>query len=374
MFNNFVSIENSNNLYENINYDVETSDIINSVGLKISENLDASSMVFSPFGIVCILSIIQIATANTTNKQLLDVLGTNFDIDQIKNMYQQYTSNVMKIVNVFVFNKIKKINMKYIDLIKDITVIALENFNKPSIVNQKINRYVEKKSDGFIKDIIPKIDIRSDTSIILANTVYFKGSWKYKFDIQETKIMTFHKTNNIPIMHQINYFNYYENTKIQLVELPYDEKEYVMGIILPIKFMEESDLEYSLSNIPYFSFNEINEYINNLKLTKIDLYLPKFIHHKKMDLVKFLEKMQVQNLFEPNKANLNLISKGAFVSKIIQETILIVDELGIESPNRDVRKINTLNSKLFKANHAFIYYIRYLPDNTFLIFGDYQGN
>ena len=241
-------------------------------------------------------------------------------------------------------------------------------------MNQRVNYYVKEKSDGLIKDIIPDTDIHNNMSIILINTNYFKGSWKYKFDIDETRLMMFYKTKNIPMMHQINYFNYYENEKIQIVELPYDENEYVMGIILPIKFMEEDDLEYSLSNVPYFSIGEINEYINNLTPTKVDLYLPKFTHHRKIDLIKILEKMDVIDLFDPLKANLNLISKKAFVSKMLQETIIIVDELGTEFQNTTNIKINETGSKLFKANHIFVYYVRYLLDNTFLIFGDYQGN
>ena len=126
MFNDIILTRDKNDTVENI----FANDIINSIGLEVSENLDAASMIFSPFGIAVILSLIQIATIGSTSEQLQSILGTNFDMDQIKNMYEQYSSEAMKMVNVFIFNRAKNINMEYIDMIKDITVIALENFEQ----------------------------------------------------------------------------------------------------------------------------------------------------------------------------------------------------------------------------------------------------
>ena len=77
-----------------------------------------------------------------------------------------------------------------------------------------------------------------------------------------------------------------------------------------------------------------------------------------------------------------MIIKNIFIDKIIHEVVVIVDESGTEAAATTVvtgRAMLAMPTKrddpvIFKADHPFVYYIRYIPSNTFLFYGDYQGN
>lgn len=65
------------------------------------------------------------------------------------------------------------------------------------------------------------------TSILLANALYFKGIWEKSFDEQNTQPRCFYLANNecymTPMMDTVNVFKYDEVRELdaQVVELPY---------------------------------------------------------------------------------------------------------------------------------------------------------
>lgn len=350
------------------------TDANNNLTINLYENLEGASNLFSPISITFVLSLLDLAAIGSTDEQLIRFLNYKYSLDDLENLYTMFNNNIMKINIMFIINN-KKINNEYLNMIKKMVFIINENLDDTTLISEKINYYIKKKTGGIIKNIIKPLDIDNNISFILVNAIYFKASWQYKFNINNTTKMKFHKTINnvVDMMHQNNYFNYYENDTIQIVELPYNDNNYVMGIILPKKYLTETDLEYDINNIPNFTVSEINEFINNIQLKKIDLYIPKFIHRKNIQLVPIMKKMGIIDLFSSQNAQLDLMAKNIHVSKIIHEVVVIVDEAGTDSATIAL-PLKEEKSTLFKADHVFIYYIRYVPNNIFMFFGDYQGD
>jgi serpin B len=58
---------------------------------------------------------------------------------------------------------------------------------KAEEVRSEVNSWVEKETKGLIKDLLPDGSVSSETLLILANALYFKGAWKEKFDASRTK-------------------------------------------------------------------------------------------------------------------------------------------------------------------------------------------
>ncbi len=181
-------------------------------------------------------------------------------------------------------------------------------------------------------------------------------------------------------MNNQNYFNYYENKSFQIIEIPYQNENYVLGIILPKIIPDNDTIDYTINNVPIITAQEINELINNLSLEKVNLYIPKFTDKKKLNLVPILKKMGLVKIFDTNMCQLDLISNHICVSNIIHEAVIIVDESGTTASAATVitgralaRAPKKENIKTFRADHPFVYYIRHLPTNMFLFFGDFQG-
>lgn len=357
-----------NGLYETTtetqNVQDNITDANNFFTIAMFDDLEGASNLFSPICVSILISLMQLAAINKTDQQLTKILQYKYSLDELEYMHKNFNNDVIKMSNILIVNDEFAINKEYRKMIKKLALVS-------AVIIQKVNRYIEKKTDGLIKNIISTND--PSPGIVLVGTTYFKASFQHKFNVTDTTKMKFHRTesNLIDIMHQINYFSYYENKSVQMIELPYDEKDYVMGIILPRKYLEEEGLDYSVNNVPKFTVQEINEFINNTQYIKVDLYLPKFVQKKNIDLIPILKKMGVDDKL----LHFDLISKNILVEKIIHESAIIVDETGTESPTIIKEQLSDdILPKLFKATHAFVYYVRHIPSNLFLLYGDYQGN
>lgn len=77
-------------------------------------------------------------------------------------------------------------------------------------------------------------DVSKDTAMLLANVVYFKGEWKYKFsDVALNYFYTSSKEKtSVPLMHQTAdfEFSYYPEINSTILEMPYK-----VNIIFPRK-------------------------------------------------------------------------------------------------------------------------------------------
>jgi serpin B len=64
---------------------------------------------------------------------------------------------------------------------------------QPEEAREKINRWVSKATKDLITSILPEGSVRSDTALVLANAIYFKGSWSMPFDKEDTETRHFQR-------------------------------------------------------------------------------------------------------------------------------------------------------------------------------------
>ena len=338
----------------------------NKLGVNLFNKMDNNNIIFSPLSITFALALIHLAAKGNSNKELTYLFNHKYKLEELKQIYKIFNNDIIKITNVCLINKKKNINKEYLDAIKNLCLVSLDDFNEKNIIVNKINNYVKNNTNGLIKNVITNNDIDQSTLLILINTIYFKSEFLNKFNKNNTEKMLFkgNISKMVDTMKQINVFPYYENKDTQIIEMLYKDNLYAMGLILPKKN----------GIIPKLSINETLELINNLKKNEIELFLPKFKQRKNIKLIPILQKLGVKDIFD-NNANLAGISKEMYVSNIIHEAIIIVDEIGTEATattiivGREITIISQSKPKLFQADHPFIYYIRHMPTNIFLFYG-----
>ncbi|AUV58195.1 serpin [Bandra megavirus] len=375
MENNFIGGQNT------IEFDDKISDANHTFTINLFNNFDSVSNIFSPLSINYALSLLHLAALEITNLELSNLLKYKYTVDDLQVINDIFNDNTIDMTNLMLINKTQNINKKYKNMVNNLVKIIQGDFENPDLVAQKINHYVENKTNGLIKDIISPKNINNDTIMILVNTVYFKSKWKYGFDVNKTFREKFGSEKKIvDLMNNQNYFNYYENKSFQIIEIPYQNENFVLGIILPKIVPDNDTIDYTINNVPIITAQEVNELINNLSLEKVNIYIPKFTDKKKLNLVPILKKMGLVKIFDTNMCQLDLISNNICVSNIIHEAVIIVDESGTTASAATVitgralaRAPKKKNIKTFRADHPFVYYIRHLPTNMFLFFGDFQG-
>src|ERR1035441_1870433 len=102
------------------------------------------------------------------------------------------------------------------------TVDALD-FDDPRSVGI-MNAWASEKTHGRINRIADGL-INSETELVLANAVYFKGKWEVSFEAKNTKDRAFHLRaglqKEVPMMEQTRKFTYRRGSGYQAVRLPY---------------------------------------------------------------------------------------------------------------------------------------------------------
>lgn len=81
------------------------------------------------------------------------------------------------------------------------------NFNIPEESSYAINNWVSNATNNYIRNIF-KPDLNRPVRMLLANTIFFNGEWKYGFS--EVKVEPFETTEklikNVPMMKISNSF------------------------------------------------------------------------------------------------------------------------------------------------------------------------
>ncbi|MDR1312532.1 MAG: serpin family protein [Deltaproteobacteria bacterium] len=98
-----------------------------------------------------------------------------------------------------------------------------------------INEWAERETKGRVKDLITA-PLPTDTRLVLAAAVYFKGEWKESFDRAETKPGSFRapsKRVKADFMRRTGPFGYLEDGLGQVLEIPYRGKRLSMFVLLP---------------------------------------------------------------------------------------------------------------------------------------------
>ena len=202
--------------------------------------------------------------------------------------------------------------------------------------------------------------------MILLNAVYFKSNWKYKFNIENTKKRKFKNSNNeivnVDIMFKkFETIMYYEDEKIKMIELPYQDENLSMIIILPsekyssvIDYINKEKEDYSKL------YNKLNETKN------VRLYLPKFEIEFYASLVASFKNMGMKLAFTTD-GNFDKLLKNKklnhdlYIEDILHKTYVKVDEEGTEAAAATAIIVSKRCMKIYIdmiVDHSFIYMIR----------------
>jgi serpin B len=238
-----------------------------------------------------------------------------------------------------------------------------------SLVNKEnkataVNKWIEEKTNGKIKNAMPDGD-DFDYLSALVNTVYFKAEWQNQFDKRATKKDMF--TNKGGVKTEVNFMNmtslrgYYENSKLQAVEIPYftgNGSSISMYVFLPKAMSSE------------INANDMEKVFKYKSLDLVSLSLPKFsIEFKDEALADKLEQLGIIDAFDEGFADfrdtyINL-KYNAYIEFVIHQAFIEIDEEGTEAAAATIVGGGAAGGggappipKVFIANRPFTYVIR----------------
>ncbi|XP_055539859.1 glia-derived nexin-like isoform X2 [Wyeomyia smithii] len=276
-----------------------------------------------------------------TNRQLLQAIRLYPDqLDKLTKTLQDVSRNTVNTVEFasvnFVANNLK-LNNSYTEnaRLRNIDVLPV-NFNQPNQVARTANKWVSDKTHRLINEIVSPGSLSPETRLLLANSIFFKGKWKYTF-VQtepgqfESSPGRVHKVNN---MFQLNKLRYGElkladGDGFRWLELPYEGNTLAMLIFLPLRRhqLEPSLQKLHAKNLALIMAQLQDDYID----TKVNVRLPKFTLTDSVSLNGPLQRLGLNSIFHDRNALKYLSNEPTIVSDVTQRTYLSVDEQGTKA-------------------------------------------
>ncbi|XP_055835438.1 serpin-Z10-like [Solanum dulcamara] len=260
------------------------------------------------------------------------------------------------------------------------------DFKLKNEVVEDVNTWAESASRGLIKDILQPKHIRDETTVLLANALYFKGTWK--FNEERTRDKDFYLLNgdtiSVPFMTGCDNFTYGSFEGYQVTKIPYefgkkgDNKEFSMFIFLPTEKNGLPSLLEKVDSDPKFFTQKFD-----LRYVSLNaFYIPKFkfTYTAMKQIIRTMKEMGLTLPFSKECIEITEIVKtegSFFINRIIQKAFIEVNEKGTEAAAVTVVSDDDMGCSMydepprqkFVADHPFLFMVREDVSNLVLFTG-----
>jgi len=248
------------------------------------------------------------------------------------------------------------------------------DFHNPEPARQTINKWVEQQTKDKIKDLFPSGSIDNSNRLVLANAIYFKGTWASQFQPNATSDAPFKAngtSNKVPTMHKTARFGFASGDDWQALEMRYAKSTLAMDVILPRDVDGLPALESKLTTA------WLGETLRSLKSEEVIVSLPKFKATLGFDLTKTLAEMGMAKAFSAEQADFSRMSSGErlMISVVVHKAFVDVNEQGTEAAAATGVGVKLTAAparqepKVFNADHPFLVLIRDTATGSVLFFG-----
>ena len=247
------------------------------------------------------------------------------------------------------------------------------DFASPATLGM-INSWVNRKTRGKITTILDQID-PADV-MYLINAIYFKGSWRQRFDPAETRDGAFTTLagtqETAKLMHRDASTAYARLADVEAAELLYGNGAFAMTVLLPSGGTSLNALVAGLTPGRWDSLTA------QLRPAEVDLYLPKFRFEFERSLIPdlaalgmgiaFSDGADFSNLADPVPAG----NPGLQITKVRHKAFVDVNEEGTEAAavtSTGVGIVSLPQKVVFRVDRPFLFVLRERLSGAILFVG-----
>jgi serine protease inhibitor len=192
-----------------------------------------------------------------------------------------------------------------------------------------VNAWVDSETHGLIPTILPPGSQSEYRDAIIANVLYFKGSWTTSFDPSDTVAAPFTLSGgsevSAELMHQTGPFKYTEGTlhgsSFQAARIPYGQGRLDMLVVLPAAGVNIT------SFVTAMTMADLTGVIAQLQPSTITIALPRFNASYAKSLIPALTSLGMGVAFGQS-ADFSALAPASHIGVVAHETVVEVDETG----------------------------------------------
>ncbi|XP_036397789.1 protein Z-dependent protease inhibitor [Megalops cyprinoides] len=242
------------------------------------------------------------------------------------------------------------------------------DFTNQQASKTTINEYIKSRTGDKVTEVVSDIDPM--TQLMLINTIFFQGKWELPFNPSNTEDDRFYvdKYNIVQVPMMFREDKYYQGSddflNARVLRLPY-HGDAAMLILLPNKDVDYTTIDDEINAKRFLGW------VNQLKLTKLEVQMPKFKMEQSYPMHKILPHLGIARVFN-NMANLSGLSteQDLKVSEVLHKAVIEVDEKGTTAAAATVTGITGYSLPTrFIINRPFFFFIYQETTNSLLFMG-----
>jgi serpin B len=246
------------------------------------------------------------------------------------------------------------------------------DFASPSSL-ATINGWVNEATAGKIPTILD--EIRPDELMFLINAIYFKGSWRERFDPARTRDDQFTTRAGgrvtVKMMSREGKVRLGATADAQVADLGYGGDAFAMTIVLPNEGRNVDEL------IAGMTPERWTQLVSQLaERERIPVSLPRFRIEWSAELNEHLKALGVRHAFSETTSDFSRLSPmgrqpgGLVITRVKQKTFVDVNEEGTEAAAATSVGIGPTSAPLpFRVDRPFLFAIRERLSGTILFVG-----
>ena len=188
-----------------------------------------------------------------------------------------------------------------------------------------VNSWANDKTHGMIPTIFDE-PLRPDIAVVLADALYFKGSWAVPFEKKDTKpgqfLLADGSAVNTDMMSAKSEYCLTENGKFRAVTLPYGAGDFSMTLFVPLEGFTLPELTRDDWMMAMSSVN---------KPAHVSLTMPKFSIDGRYDLEPVMKSLGMVEAFGGSADFSRMSDIALFIDEAFQLSKISVDEEGTEA-------------------------------------------
>jgi len=242
----------------------------------------------------------------------------------------------LEVANSLWVNSEYPLQAEFVGSVQDLFQARVENLDffrtdVPGIINS----WASEATHGRIPTVLSEPPNPEQTLAYLINAIYFKGTWKYKFDPLETRPQPFYledgSNQKVSMMRRFGHFSYLSPNQAfphQGVKLPYGQDGKVsLYLFVPTTGQNLASLQADLQSVGF------DNLLSRFYLETGSLQIPRFQLKQQKNLIPALKALGMTDVFEPSQADLTGMTDvpTAHISGVSQFSYVELNEAGTEA-------------------------------------------
>ena len=342
-------------LRSNADYTGMMDEFLSASTVQFLAGAGEDNRVYSPLNVYMALSMLAETAGENSRQQILDLLQVD-SIEALrdraaalwKDHYRDDGTVTSILGNSLWLRSGMTYSQKVLDILaKDYYASSFSGEMGSEEYDQALRDWLNEQTGGLLAEQAEGLEMKPETVLALASTIYFKAAWDDEFHKDRTETDTFHAPSgdvDVDFMRKAMESSFYWGSNFTAVQLRFQQGG-SMWLILPDEECSVDELLQSGEAMEFLLAPKYDQYDDQGNVTRegwtgqkyltINLSMPKFDVSSDLDLIDGLKALGVTDVFDMNVSNFDPLGASTddplYVGTAQHAARVKVDEEGCEA-------------------------------------------